>query len=703
MNWKSMEIAERNSGLIVKSFGTEGRRKDEPQVLPSDKIYEYIFFRGSDIEDLQVISSPPVQSTTAVPNDPAIIQASSSSYPPDSAVPATNISSNTRLGHPNSTFQGNLPLNQPVGSLGSWSSLPPPPTAYGNAFSMPTYWPRHSGTSGGVSYLQQQSLLRPPQGFPVSPLVQHQMQNPTTNTSLPGNASNFAEFSSPMLPTVGTGFPSLTSNMPPPLALLSTVPTRQSATLPSKLSPNLMPNNASNALPTVTVGSNSTLASPLTTSSLDMNPVVPPVMDKPKPVFDPALPNQTISQSMPSVVGLSSPVHSESSIPSLLTVGQLLQPGSTGQSSPHLQTARRDIEVDQTSTSESVSSDSKNANNPAESFQSPYAAKVLYCASYEHCTLGIAYIFSRIKLLHTFITVRETMQGEKETGSMELLYAVITIIEAMQGEEQMCSMELFYTVITVVETMQGEEQMCQKPLQYRLITVIGVVDGEMELRGERYGIHHNCSPTPFPPQHCLIHLPLQRLSQSLLLIRNSAAPSAATSTTLDATPSHRHHHHHNNRISFLSSTVCPTTTKFTEDFDFEAMNEKFNKEKIWGHLGKKNKTTLEDDEGEENNNDANVAEEEDEDGLIKFVMKDNFFDSLSCNSPNHELGRGRANLSEQRRIDIETFGEIPRHQRGHSSQGGPGWGGQLQGGFYRGRGYGYVGKGRGRTVWCRVT
>ncbi|KAL7161021.1 hypothetical protein ACSBR2_041632 [Camellia fascicularis] len=344
----------------VKSFGTEGRRKDEPQVLPSDKIYEYIFFQGSDIEDLQVISSPPVQSTTDVPNDPAIIQfhypclpSASSSFPPDR----------------------NLPLNQPVGSLGSWSSLPPPPTANGNGFSMPTYWPPHSGTSGGVFHLQQQSLLRPPQGFPVSPRVQHQMQNPNTNTSLPGDASNFAEFSSPMRPTVGTGFRSLTSNMPPPLALPSTVPTRQSATLPSKLSPNLMPNNASNALPTVTVGSNSTLASPLTTSSLDVNPVVPPVMDKPKPVFDPALPKQTISQSMPSVVGLSSPVHSESSIPSLLTAGQLLQPGSTGQSSPHLQTAHRDIEVDQTSTSESVLSDSKNASNPAESLQSPYAAK----------------------------------------------------------------------------------------------------------------------------------------------------------------------------------------------------------------------------------------------------------------------------------------------------------------------------------------
>eukprot|EP00210_Caulerpa_lentillifera_P006767 g6466.t1 len=54
----------------VRSFGTEGRRPDS-QVPPSDEVYEYIVFRGSDIKELNVIEYARQHGL----DDPAIISA----------------------------------------------------------------------------------------------------------------------------------------------------------------------------------------------------------------------------------------------------------------------------------------------------------------------------------------------------------------------------------------------------------------------------------------------------------------------------------------------------------------------------------------------------------------------------------------------------------------------------------------------------
>jgi hypothetical protein len=60
----------------VTSFGTEGRKSNsDEEIPPSDSVYEYIVFRGSDVKDLRIEEAPAAKENKPpqMPNDPAIL------------------------------------------------------------------------------------------------------------------------------------------------------------------------------------------------------------------------------------------------------------------------------------------------------------------------------------------------------------------------------------------------------------------------------------------------------------------------------------------------------------------------------------------------------------------------------------------------------------------------------------------------------
>nr|ACR38195.1 unknown [Zea mays] len=159
----------------------------------------------------------------------------------------------------------------------------------------------------------------------------------------------------------------------------------------------------------------------------------------------------------------------------------------------------------------------------------------------------------------------------------------------------------------------------------------------------------------------------------------------------------RNHHNFRGRGRGRGSAFSQSVTAFTEEFDFTAMNEKFNKDEVWGHLGKKSQSRDKDGEvGDDVFDEELEAEETDNPELaVKPVyVKDDFFDSLSSGTFGRGGPNGRGRPSERRRVDTETFGEFPRHRQPYRG-GGRGYrgGGRSRGSYYGGRGYGNTGRG----------
>ncbi|KAL0408814.1 UNVERIFIED_CONTAM: protein decapping 5 [Sesamum radiatum] len=335
INTEESSIGLRN----VRSFGTEGRKKDGPQVPPSDKIYEYILFRGSDIKSHYPRPAPP---PTSLPTAP-----SGSLDGPHSG----------QMGLPGSTFQSGLPLYQPGGNLNSWG--PSPPNANGSGLAMPMYWQGFYGTPNGLPQLPQQSLLRPPPGLSLPPSMQ-QMQFSGFNSSLPTAGSslptaNLPDYHSSLVPS-STGSSSLTSTSLPASTLSLSMPPLQPVSLSSETMINPLANKATiTAISTSSPGPGLPSLAHLPTSVPD-NAGVPLAVSKPVPIPGPtALPQQAISQPGTSVSVASGSVLTESPTPLLITPGQLLHSGPATATAPQpLQTVQKDVEVVQVSSKPSA-------------------------------------------------------------------------------------------------------------------------------------------------------------------------------------------------------------------------------------------------------------------------------------------------------------------------------------------------------------
>lgn len=251
----------------VRSFGTEGRKKDGPQIPPSDKVYEYILFRGSDIKDLQVKSSPPAQVDEQVHNDPAIIQSQHAGLPGDfSPIPTvggrTSTESTKWQDTPalsNRAYPSALSGSQSASHLGSPNHFQGALNAGGPSVSVPQYWQGYNGSPTSVPGAAQNPIsVQSPSSLSSSlPIPNHlpahgvQIQaTPTTLTNTPepvapatshvAATSLYSHFTPPLAPLQSSSFPDIPSPSsiklsPPSQAAYNTASILPMSSFPSPL------------------------------------------------------------------------------------------------------------------------------------------------------------------------------------------------------------------------------------------------------------------------------------------------------------------------------------------------------------------------------------------------------------------------------------------------------------------------------------
>ncbi|KAI1343827.1 Scd6-like Sm domain-containing protein [Xylariaceae sp. FL0016] len=138
----------------VKSFGTEGRRANPAEeIAPSDQIYEYIVFRGSDVKDLRIEqppAAPKENQPPTVPDDPAIVGGGSRPAAGMPSGPGNQGPSPSNFGQP-------YPPN---------FYPPPPPGQWGRGGPGPGPGPGPGQGFNGMPYPPPPGWFPPGQGFP---------------------------------------------------------------------------------------------------------------------------------------------------------------------------------------------------------------------------------------------------------------------------------------------------------------------------------------------------------------------------------------------------------------------------------------------------------------------------------------------------------------------------------------------------------
>ncbi|PHH63254.1 hypothetical protein CDD81_6111 [Ophiocordyceps australis] len=167
----------------VRSFGTEGRRgRPEEEIAPSDQVYEYIVFRGSDVKDLRIEEHPTSKENKPpppMPDDPAIV----GSRPRDAASNFSALPPAGAFQHPYhpAHFYGGPPPPGSWGRGGGPGPMPGPGSTFGMPYPPPPGWfppsqgfppggpgpwnshPFPQGTSGpSAPDTQEQSQKQPP-------------------------------------------------------------------------------------------------------------------------------------------------------------------------------------------------------------------------------------------------------------------------------------------------------------------------------------------------------------------------------------------------------------------------------------------------------------------------------------------------------------------------------------------------------------